>query len=209
MEGEAARRFIEDAWEPLERRKYPHLTTAAVLRTPPDEQGRQGLAYDPDIYDKPMFIHPPLYPYSLALFRTVLGSRQGVLLSALCHCLTILLVALLGRMLASGAVGLIAGGPVAVEAISWICGERLWIDGMLEAAVAGAMLAACRWPRRFFSTARFRWRGFAAITGCGCRLSGRAGSSSRSLSWVPAVWDSNYATWRPRCRGYVCWQRSG
>ena len=143
LEGEPARRFIEEVWEPLDQRQYPNLQTAEVLRTPPDDRGRQSVAYDLDIYDKPLFNHPPLYAYSLTLFRIMFGHQQGVLLSALCHALTILFVALLGRMLASQETGLIAGGLVAIEAMSWICGERLWIDGMLETSVAGAMLAAC------------------------------------------------------------------
>src|SRR5262249_49623038 len=101
-------------------------------------------AYDPHIYAQPIFLHPPLYPYALALARRLGGTEGAALLSAAMHGATIALVGMLGMTWAGPAVGPRAPLLAAIEPVSWLCGHRLWIDAMLAALVAGSVLAAVR-----------------------------------------------------------------
>lgn len=156
--GAPARRFIADTWARLyvpapDDPRHAQLAAffaakedAAVLYNPLGEPGQY--AYDPAVYDRPMFVHPPLYPYTLAAFRAALGSPGGPALSVLCHVATIVLVALIGRELADDRVALLAAGLVAFDPVSWLCGARLWIDGMSQTMAAAAVLAAIRARRR-------------------------------------------------------------
>ena len=156
--GAPARRFIADTWARLyvpapDDPRHAQLAAffaakddAAVLYNPLGEPGQY--AYDPAVYDRPMFVHPPLYPYTLAAFRAALGSPGGPALSLLCHVATIVLVALIGRELADDRVALLAAGLVAFDPVSWLCGARLWIDGMSQTMAAAAVLAAIRARRR-------------------------------------------------------------
>ncbi|UCD75806.1 MAG: glycosyltransferase family 39 protein [Phycisphaerales bacterium] len=142
LEGEAARLFHKSISVPLWGEKFSDLPTAEVLVYPADENGVQHPRYDPDLYGQAIFFHPPVYPYALAGFQSVFRIERAVLLSAACHLLAVLLIALLGRMLAGDIAGLIAAGFLSVEAVSYICGQRIWIDAMLQMTVAGSMLAA-------------------------------------------------------------------
>jgi 4-amino-4-deoxy-L-arabinose transferase-like glycosyltransferase len=156
--GPPARRFIADTWARLyvpavDDPRHAQLAAffaakdeAAVLFDPLGEPGRY--AYDPAVYDRPMFLHPPLYPYALAAFRAAFGSPGGPALSLLCQIATIVLVALLGRTLADDRVALLAAALVAFDPVSWLCGARLWIDCMSQAMAAAAVLAAVRACRR-------------------------------------------------------------
>jgi 4-amino-4-deoxy-L-arabinose transferase-like glycosyltransferase len=157
LSGAPARRFIADTWArlyvpPADDPRHAQLAAffaakdeAAVLYNPLGEPGQY--TYDPAVYDRPMFVHPPLYPYALAAFRAAFGSSGGPALSLLCHVATIVLVALLGRALAGDRVALLAAALVAFDPVSWLCGARLWIDGMGESMAAAAVLAAV-WARR-------------------------------------------------------------
>src|SRR5262245_61875937 len=86
LAGPPARRFITDTWAHIyDDPRYPQLAEfiaakedAAVLVDP---FGSGQYAYDPAVYDRPMFLHPPLYPYALAAFRAVFGSSGGPALS--------------------------------------------------------------------------------------------------------------------------------
>jgi 4-amino-4-deoxy-L-arabinose transferase-like glycosyltransferase len=158
LAGAPAHRFIADTWARLyvpapDDPRHAQLAAffaakdeAAVLYNPLGEPGQY--AYDPAVYDRPMFIHPPLYPYALAGFRAAFGSPGGPALSLLCQIATIVLVAMIGRALADDRVALLAAALVAFDPVSWLCGARLWIDGMSGAMAAGAVLAAIRARRR-------------------------------------------------------------
>jgi hypothetical protein len=154
LDGAAADRFIRETWEPMHRRPFPDVHRVSVLFAPPDLSGEQRRAYDPDMYDRPLFFHPPLFAYALAVTRSWFGTDAGVLLSVLFHMTTILFVALLGRMLADESVGLIAAGFIAVDAVSWLCAERVWIDGMTQMMVTAAMLASV-WSAKHGGGLRF------------------------------------------------------
>jgi 4-amino-4-deoxy-L-arabinose transferase-like glycosyltransferase len=181
LHGDAAQRFLHDAWEPILRIDLGEVDSASLMRSPPDARGQQHPQFDPAIYDRPIFFHPPVYPYLLAIARSQFGSDGGVLLSALVHCLTILLLALLGRMVINEEAGLIAAGLIAIESVSWVCGERLWIDGGLQATVTGAALSAV-WSARRGGL----WRFAAAGTALG--LAGLTKLPAGSLAPAIALW---------------------
>ncbi len=181
LRGEAARCFLDDVWEHRFGADLDHVKSVSLMQSPPDQQGRQHALYDPAIYDRPVFFHPPIYPYSLAIARSMLGSDGGPLLSSIVHCLTILLTAILGRMLISESAGVMAAALMAVESVSWVCGERLWIDGMLQAAVTGAALAAL-WSARTGGVWRF------ALAGAILGLAGLTKLAAGALAPAVLVW---------------------
>jgi 4-amino-4-deoxy-L-arabinose transferase-like glycosyltransferase len=146
MEGHAARRFLHHVMG-AEAEQLEDDATAEVLYFE-SEDGERRPRYEPSIYDQPLFLHPPVYPYALAATHLVIGIERAVLLSALCHAATILMVALLTRRWAGPTAGLLAAGCMAVEAISWIAAERLWIDAMLQTTVTAAVIAALWSARR-------------------------------------------------------------
>lgn len=161
LTGDAARRFIRDTWLPLElfqaelagappgvvdamKRWYGALTEAEVLYDPPMPAAeKRAYAYDPTVYDRPMFFHPPVYPATLAAARALLGTLGGPLLSLLSHAALVLIVAVLGRLCAGRAVGVAAGALAVFDPVSLMAGSRLWTDGPLQTLSAAAVLAAC------------------------------------------------------------------
>ncbi|HEY3245754.1 MAG TPA: glycosyltransferase family 39 protein, partial [Phycisphaerae bacterium] len=153
LTGAAAKRFIEDTWmaaaltgaRPANhaqiRAEFEALDEAQVLYRP-FEAARKQYAYDPHVYDRRFFFHPPLYVCSLALMRCLFGTVGGPLLSTLAHAATVALLFLLGRALADIRIGLLAAALVALEPISFLCGHRAWIDALLEMWIVAAFVAA-------------------------------------------------------------------
>jgi len=198
LSGAPARRFIADTWArlyvpPADDPRHAQLAAffaakneAAVLYNPLGDPGQY--AYDPAVYDRPMFVHPPLYPYALAAFRAAIGSSGGPALSLLCHVATVVLVALLGRALAGDRAGLLAAALVAFDPVSWLCGARLWIDGMSESMAAAAVLAAV-WARRRDTVWAFVLAGLVLGLAAWTKLS--------TLVVAPAVLAAVHASSRP------------
>lgn len=157
LSGAAAQRFINDTWlhtatqgltpeqMALARRDFAALTRAEVLYEPFSEP--PAYAYAPDVYDTPMFFHPPIYPYALAAARVTLGSAGGPLLAAGAAIVLIVLTGFLGRAMFGAGAGLIAAALVALDPVSWMCAERVWIDGPLQAVVVAAVLSAWTFSR--------------------------------------------------------------
>jgi 4-amino-4-deoxy-L-arabinose transferase-like glycosyltransferase len=154
LQGDPARRYITDTWariyelqlgEPMRGRVLDRLRTLdeAELLYSPLSRARSPV-FPPELYDRPLFFHPPLYPYSLALFRCLLGAPGGPALSALLHGATILLVALLGRHWDGNGIGLVSGALVAIEPTLWLAGQSLWTDGMLTTLVTAAVLTGSK-----------------------------------------------------------------
>lgn len=170
----AADRFIKDTWAHLYPDRFssagdsegpgPHRSIEALV-DPVD--GR--LLYDPAIYDRPMFFHPPLYPYSLAAFRVALGSAGGPLLSIIFHLTIVLLVALIGAHWGGAALGLLAAGMIAIDPVTWLCTSRLWIDGTL-AMMTGASMLALLWALRESRASTFALAGIAFGLACLTKL---------------------------------------
>ena len=126
MLAEASQRFIADTW----------IHTYGALPAPEGERAVQALrrldrveltmdplqpgrrVFDPEIYDHPVFIHPPVYPVLLAASRLMLGSWGGPLLSIRVHVATVVAVALLGRLWFGEKTGLLAAVLVALDPIT-------------------------------------------------------------------------------------------
>ncbi len=178
LEGPSALAFHELTSVPLWGESFRGRPTAELLLYPPGPDGVRRPRYDPEIYDRPIFIHPPLYPYTLALFQRFFGPHRAVLLSAFGHALAIALLALLVRRWAGDGVALVSAGLLAVEAMSFICAERLWIESMLQATVTGAMLAAV-WSAERGGVRRF------AIAGACLGMAGLTKQPAGAL--LPAV----------------------
>ncbi len=150
-----ARRFIQEEWEPQVHRVLPEKTKASLLLSPPDETGYQMPGdYDTDLYDLPMFTHPPLFVYALAVSRAAIGLNGGLLLPVACHLITIVMLAVLGNELAGAEVGITAAALVAVESVTWLAAERVWIDSLLQMLVT-VTVAAAYWSAKHGGLWRF------------------------------------------------------
>lgn len=88
----------------------------------------------PKYLDKPLFKHPPLYPYFIALNYTFFGegNASAVAVSVFWGCLMVGAVFFLGRALYDDRVGLLAGLFLAVDPIHWICSEKIWMETTLS-----------------------------------------------------------------------------
>jgi 4-amino-4-deoxy-L-arabinose transferase-like glycosyltransferase len=148
LEGEAARRFIADTWthtygalaEPERAVRALERLDRVELTVDPLRPERR--VYDPEIYDHPVFIHPPAYPMLLTASRVMLGSWGGPLLSIAIHIATLLALAMLGRIWFGELTGMLAAILVAIDPITWLAGGHLWTDGLVELNVVLGMLAA-------------------------------------------------------------------
>jgi 4-amino-4-deoxy-L-arabinose transferase-like glycosyltransferase len=192
LEGAAARRFIDDTWvrmyaaggDEALREHFARLERAELLWEP--LPGPRRYAYDPAIYDRPLFVHPPLYPVALSAFRRGLGAAGGPLLSMLLHAATVWLTAVLGRRWGGPRLGLVAAALVAVDPVSWLCGSRLWIDGMTEAMAAAAVLAAARAVERE-GAAPFALAGLVFGLACWTKLTVALVAPAIVTTWLVAA----------------------
>ncbi len=115
----------------------------------------------PYLFD-PLFKHPPLFSYllttSLVLFKE--ATFSVVLIPLLFGCLLIPLTFLLGSLLGGDKVGLLSAFLIAIDPVSIICSQKVWLDTTL----AFFALLAVYFYARAFLTARpklFLWGGFA------------------------------------------------
>lgn len=155
LHGNAARRFVNDTWMPLYAATSPDPPRAAALGALQEADLLHGpfpagdsYTYDPTIYDRPLFFHPPLYPYALALARSLFGAAGGAWLSILLHAAGVLLVALLGREWAGETAGILAAALMMIDPVSWLAGSRLWIDAAFETVGLAAILGVWRAARQ-------------------------------------------------------------
>jgi 4-amino-4-deoxy-L-arabinose transferase-like glycosyltransferase len=88
----------------------------------------------PEYLDRPLFKHPPLYPYFIALTYTLFGegNAAAAAVSILWGCLMVGAVFFLGRTFYDNRVGLLAGLFLAVDPIHWICSEKIWMETTLS-----------------------------------------------------------------------------
>jgi len=84
----------------------------------------------PKYLDRPLFKHPPLYNYFIALNYKIFGSSHltAVSVSILFGSLMILIVFLLGRELYDDRVGLLAAFFLCIDPVHWICSEKIWME---------------------------------------------------------------------------------
>ncbi|HEY4000077.1 MAG TPA: glycosyltransferase family 39 protein [Candidatus Xenobia bacterium] len=125
---------------PLEADEIVYLTLSERLPHRYDLQGAKVLQYvSPEVYDRPLFFHPPLFSALVKL------GGENMLVPWAANAATLWLVWWLGtrwldRRGAWFATLLYAACPVA-----FLCGCRLWMDGLLTmwmtAAVAGTVWA--------------------------------------------------------------------
>ncbi len=112
-------------------------------------QGSDILPYlSPNIYDRPVFCHPPLFAALLTPFAYLKTQSFAVVVSWLGHFLCILSVALIGRRMvpnpfpATGRNQLFFWLPVigmTLDPFLIFLGRKLWIDGLLAGLCATSM----------------------------------------------------------------------
>ncbi len=83
------------------------------------------------VYDKPLFHHPPLFTYGLALFKNLLGVKFQVLFPILASILTVLIIFAIGKELYDENVGLIAAFIFSICPIVLHASTKIWIDAVL------------------------------------------------------------------------------
>ncbi|HQP10245.1 MAG TPA: glycosyltransferase family 39 protein, partial [Candidatus Omnitrophota bacterium] len=103
---------------------------AAYQRLIAQEPGR----YIPEYLDKPLFKHPPVYCYLIALNYKMFGrgDLQAVSVSIILGSLMILAVFLLGAVLYDHRVGLLSAFLLCIDPVHWVCSERIWMETTLS-----------------------------------------------------------------------------
>lgn len=96
----------------------------------------------PTYLDRPLFKHPPLYCYLIALSYQLFGSGNlaAVSVSILFGSLMIPGVFFLGRELYDDRVGLLAAFLLCVDPVHWVCSERIWMETTMSFFILAAVL---------------------------------------------------------------------
>ena len=98
-----------------------------------------------DMYDRPLFHHPPLFPALLSLFARADLENAAVLVSWLGHVLVVIAVAIVGRhLLKRGRADRSIQSPafwlpvlaVSADPLLMFVSRRIWIDSLLAGLVA-------------------------------------------------------------------------
>lgn len=144
--GTSAQTFLEQIIGPNLGDRAPRQV--GILYFPANQNGERLPRFDSTIYDRPIFHHPPAYPLVVSWIQRACGAQYGVLASVFFHLLAILFIALLGRLWMNNRAGFIAGMILAVDGVSWVCAERIWIDSMLQAMVVVSVYLAVVAARR-------------------------------------------------------------
>jgi len=88
----------------------------------------------PEYLNRPLFKHPPLYNYLIALNYKLFGSGHlsAVSVSIIFGCLMIPVVFLLGKELYDERVGLLAALLLCADPVHWVCSEKIWMETTLS-----------------------------------------------------------------------------
>jgi 4-amino-4-deoxy-L-arabinose transferase-like glycosyltransferase len=86
--------------------------------------GRQPPAY----LNQPLFKHPPLFSYLIALFLHIFGATvtSALLIPVLLGSLSIWIIYLLGSKIFGPAIGMISAVLLCLDPVHWICSQKLW-----------------------------------------------------------------------------------
>jgi len=96
----------------------------------------------PKYLDRPLFKHPPLYSYLIAINYKIFGSSElaAVSVSILFGSLMVLIIFLLGKQLYDERVGLLAAFFLCIDPVHWVCSERIWMETTLSFFILLAIL---------------------------------------------------------------------
>lgn len=86
-------------------------------------------------YDQPLFHRPPLFVYSLAIFKNLLGKHWGVLLSVLSAMLTMLVLFGIARELYNEKIAFLSAIVLSFCPLLLFCSTRILIDTLLTLLV--------------------------------------------------------------------------
>lgn len=129
-------------------------------------------------YDQPLFWHPPLFIYCLALIKLLFGAAYEILLPILCGVLIVLATYLIARKLYSEEHGLISALIMSFCPILIFTSTKIWIETTSNFLMCGALFllltAAEKKKILFFFSAGVIW-GFSLL------------AKQTSLAALPAV----------------------
>lgn len=88
----------------------------------------------PEYLNRPLFKHPPLYNYLIALNYKIFGASHlsAVSVSIVTGSLMILIIFLLGHELYDKRVGLVAAVMMCFGPVHWVCSQRIWMGTTLS-----------------------------------------------------------------------------
>jgi len=106
-----------------------NYNTIGIYQKELESSGRKLPAY----FTKPLFKHPPLFPQIINLSFRVFGSTYyaAFKVSILCGVLLIILAYFLGGKLFDKRVALYSALLMAIEPISWISSQKIWMETTL------------------------------------------------------------------------------
>jgi 4-amino-4-deoxy-L-arabinose transferase-like glycosyltransferase len=86
-----------------------------------------------ELYKRPLFHHPPLYPFMISIIIRLFGSSwtYAAFVNIIAHTITLIFVFLIAKDLYNEKVALLASGFMAFDPMGLILSGRIWIDGTL------------------------------------------------------------------------------
>jgi 4-amino-4-deoxy-L-arabinose transferase-like glycosyltransferase len=96
----------------------------------------------PKYLDRPLFKHPPLYCYLIALNYKLfsVSNLAAVSVSILFGSLMVLAVFFLGKALYDDRAGLLAAFFLCIDPVHWVCSERIWMETTMSFFILMAIL---------------------------------------------------------------------
>jgi len=98
--------------------------------------------FTPEYLNRPLFKHPPLYCYLIALGYHAFNSSElvAVSVSIWLGSLMVLTIFFLGKVLYDDRVGLLAAFYLCIDPVHWVCSERIWMETTLSFFILLAIL---------------------------------------------------------------------
>lgn len=120
----------------------------------------------PDYLNRPLFKHPPLYPYLISLTYYVITNptlRTAWSISFFSGVSLMLLIYLLGKTLYGQKVGLLAAFLLFLDPIHWLCTQKIWMETTITAFIWISLFFIIKAAKES-KPKYFYWAGLA--TGC-------------------------------------------
>ena len=96
----------------------------------------------PDYLNRPIFKHPPMFPYLIAFAYSMFGENNTVAVgvSIFMGLFMVLAAFFFGRAIYDYRVGLLAAFFLSIDPFNWICSQKIWMETTLAFFVFSAVM---------------------------------------------------------------------
>jgi len=91
----------------------------------------------PDHYNRPLYVHPPLFSYLISIAYLLFAQNYlvALLVSLFFGIVIIIVTFILGAYIFNKNVGLLAAFLLALDPIHWLCSQKIWIEATVTAFI--------------------------------------------------------------------------